>query len=220
MFLSNFLNFGFGVWTVDQCLMIWISPFTWLCYTQYWRLVFSLVSAYTWSWNGQSLTWLLQDPVNLWHALTQPYSFYILHAGNFWMDHRWSKSPMLCVMCVMFVFSSLYLDRPSAFCGEAINDKDVILKWLCSESKFGIGCGMIVPVLFCKWGWSVVLVVFTQWLLAGIYVSRLYSHHFGRSVDYLLPSFDVWSDLWAFVTTMAITMLYVRYCVPCSGLQS
>jgi hypothetical protein len=41
----------------------------------------------------------------------------------------------------------------------------------------------------------VVLVVFTQWLLAGIYISRLYSHHFGRSVDYLLPSFDVWSDL-------------------------
>jgi hypothetical protein len=39
------------------------------------------------------------------------------------------------VMCVMFVFSSLYLDGPSAFCSEAMNDKDVILKWLCSESK-------------------------------------------------------------------------------------
>jgi hypothetical protein len=57
----------------------------------------------------------------------------------------------------MFVFSSLYLDGPSAFCGEAMNGKDVILKWLCSKSKlqvqqcwFGIGCGMIVPVLFCK----------------------------------------------------------------------
>ncbi len=58
--------------------------------------------------------------------------------------------------CVMFVFSSLYLDGPSAFCGEAMNDKDVILKWLCSEQIkvqhcwFGIESGMIVPVLFCK----------------------------------------------------------------------